>query len=105
MPSSFSLEATDPFNPSPKHFEDLAGKQPLADEKPISLDLEDEEPVSLDLPNEESNVKLDDIFNDNFASEMADLDILKDNGNNQNEDKISVEDLLADDNDPYNPNK
>lgn len=105
LPSSFSLEATDPFNPSPEHFEDLAGKQPLADEKPISLDLEDEEPVSLDLPNEESNVKLDDIFNDNFASEMADLDILKDNGNNQNEGKISVEDLLADDNDPYNPNK
>lgn len=105
LPSSFSLEAADPFNPSPEHFEDLAGKQPLADEKPISLDLEDEEPVSLDLPNEESNVKLDDIFNDNFASEIADLDILKDNGNNQNEGKISVEDLLADDNDPYNPNK
>lgn len=105
LPSSFSLEASDPFNPSPEHFEDLAGKQPLTDEKPISLDLEDEEPVSLDLPNEESNVKLDEIFNDNFASEMADLDILKDNGNNQNEGKISVEDLLADDNDPYNPNK
>lgn len=105
LPSSFSLEAADPFNPSPEHFEDLAGKQPLADEKPISLDLEDEEPVSLDLPNEESNVKLDDIFNDNFASEIAGLDILKDNGNNQNEGKISVEDLLADDNDPYNPNK
>ena len=46
MPSSFSLEAADPFNPSPEHFEDLAGKQPLTDEKPISLDLEDEEPVS-----------------------------------------------------------
>lgn len=105
LPSSFSLEAADPFNPSPEHFEDLAGKQSLTDEKPISLDLEDEEPVSLDLPNEESNVKLDDIFNDNFASEIADLDILKDNGNNQNEGKISVEDLLADDNDPYNPNK
>lgn len=105
LPSSFSLEAADPFNPSPEHFEDFAGKQPLTDEKPISLDLEDEEPVSLDLPNEESNVKLDDIFNDNFASEIADLDILKDNGNNQNEGKISVEDLLADDNDPYNPNK
>ena len=105
LPSSFSLEAADPFNPSPEHFEDLAGKQPLTDEKPISLDLEDEEPVSLDLPNEESNVKLDDIFNDNFASEIAGLDILKDNGNNQNEGKISVEDLLADDNDPYNPNK
>ena len=105
LPSSFSLEASDPFNPSPEHFEDSAGKQPLTDEKPRSLDLEDEEPVSLDLPNEESNVKLDEIFNDNFASEMADLDILKDNGNNQNEGKISVEDLLADDNDPYNPNK
>lgn len=105
LPPSFSLEASDPFNPSPEHFEDLADKQPLTDEKPISLDLEDEEPVSLDLPNEESNVKLDDIFNDNFASEIADLDILKDNGNNQNDDKISVEDLLADDNDPYNPNK
>ena len=72
---------------------------------PVSLDLQDEEPVSLDLPNEESNVKLDDIFNDDFASEMADLDILKDDTNNQNTGEISVEDLLADDKDPYNPNK
>lgn len=95
---------TVPETPAPEHFEDLANEQYAAD-KPVSLDLEDEEPVSLDLPNEESNVKLDDIFNDDFASEMADLDILKDNTNNQNTGEISVEDLLADDNDPYNPNK
>ena len=57
------------------------------------------------MPNEESNVKLDDIFNDNFASEMADLDILKDNTDAQEKRNISVEDLLADDNDPYNPSK
>lgn len=104
LPASFSLDASDPFNPSPEHFEDWANEQSAVD-KPVSLDLEDEEPVSLDLPNEESNVKLDDIFNDNFASEMADLDILKDNTNNPNTGEISVEDLLADDNDPYNPNK
>lgn len=71
----------------------------------VSLDLQDEEPVSMDLPNEESNVKLDDIFNDDFANEMANLDILKDDNNNKNTGEISVEDLLADDNDPYNPNK
>ena len=70
-----------------------------------SFDLQDEEPVSIDLPNEESNVKLDDIFNDDFASEIADLDILKDDTNNQNAGEISVEDLLADDKDPYNQNK
>ncbi len=103
--SDFSLEASDPFNPSPEHFEDLKQAAQTSDAAPVSLDLQDEEPVSLDLPSEESNVKLDDIFNDDFASEMADLDILKDDANNQNTREISVEDLLADDNDPYNPNK
>lgn len=103
--SDFSLEASDPFNPSPEHFEDLKQAVQTSGAAPVSLDLQDEEPVSLDLPNEESNVKLDDIFNDDFASEMADLDILKDDTNNQNTGEISVEDLLADDKDPYNPNK
>lgn len=103
--SDFSLEASDPFNPSPEHFEDLKQAVQTRGAAPVSLDLQDEEPVSLDLPNEESNVKLDDIFNDDFASEMADLDILKDDTNNQNTGEISVEDLLADDKDPYNPNK
>lgn len=101
--SDFSLAASDPFNPSPEHFEDLKQAAQTSDATPVSLDLQDEEPVSLDLPNEESNVKLDDIFNDDFANEMANLDILKDN--NKNAGEISVEDLLADDNDPYNPNK
>lgn len=101
--SDFSLAASDPFNPSPEHFEDMKQAATTNDTAPISLDLQDEEPVSLDLPNEESNVKLDDIFNDDFANEMANLDILKDN--NKNAGEISVEDLLADDNDPYNPNK
>ncbi len=100
----FSLAASDPFNPSPEHFADL--KQANTDNTAsTSFDLQDEEPVSIDLPNEESNVKLDDIFNDDFASEIADLDILKDDANNQNAGEISVEDLLADDKDPYNPNK
>lgn len=103
--SDFSLEASDPFNPSPEHFEDLKQAVQTRGAAPVSLDLQDEEPVSLDLPNEESNVKLDDIFNDDFASEMADLDILKDDTNNKNTGEISVEDLLADDKDPYNPNK
>ena len=103
--SDFSLEASDPFNPSSEHFEDLKQAVQTSGAAPVSLDLQDEEPVSLDLPNEESNVKLDDIFNDDFASEMADLDILKDDTNNQNTGEISVEDLLADDKDPYNPNK
>lgn len=93
--NDFSLEASDPFNPSPEHYADIS----------LTPQTADEEPVSLDLPNEESNVKLDDIFNDDFASEMADLDILKDDTNNQNTGEISVEDLLADDKDPYNPNK
>lgn len=102
---SFSIEASDPFNPSPEHFKDAVENPAPLNDAPISLDIRDEEPVSLDLPNEESNVKLDDIFNDNFASEMADLDILKDNTDAQEKRNISVEDLLADDNDPYNPNK
>ena len=93
--SDFSLEASDPFNPSPEHYADIS----------LTPQTTDEEPVSLDLPSEESNVKLDDIFNDDFASEMADLDILKDDNKNPNAGHISVEDLLADDNDPYNPNK
>ena len=102
---SFSIEASDPFNPSPEHFKDAVENPAPLNDAPISLDIRDEEPVSLDLPNEESNVKLDDIFNDNFASEMADLDILKDNTDAQEKRNISVEDLLADDNDPYNPSK
>ncbi len=102
---SFSIEASDPFNPSPEHFKDAVENPAPFNDEPISLDIQDEEPVSLDLPNEESNVKLDDIFNDNFASEMADLDILKDNTDTPEKKNISVEDLLADDNDPYNPNK
>ena len=102
---SFSIEASDPFNPSPEHFKDAVESPAPLNDAPISLDIQDEEPVSLDLPNEESNVKLDDIFNDNFASEMADLDILKDNTDTPEKKNISVEDLLADDNDPYNPNK
>ena len=102
---SFSIEASDPFNPSPEHFKDAVENPAPLNDAPISLDIRDEEPVSLDLPNEESNVKLDDIFNDNFASEMADLDILKDNTDVQEKRNISVEDLLADDNDPYNPSK
>lgn len=102
---SFSIEASDPFNPSPEHFKDAVESPAPLNDAPISLDIQDEEPVSLDLPNEESNVKLDDIFNDNFASEMADLDILKDNNTDTPKKNISVEDLLADDNDPYNPNK
>ena len=93
--NDFSLEASDPFNPSPEHYADIS----------LTPQTADEEPVSLDAPNKDSNVKLDDIFNDNFAMEMADLDILKDDNNNQNTGEISVEDLLADDKDPYNPNK
>ena len=93
--NDFSLEASDPFNPSPEHYADIS----------LTPQTADEEPVSLDAPNKDSNVKLDDIFNDNFAMEMADLDILKDDNNNKNTGEISVEDLLADDNDPYNPNK
>lgn len=93
--NDFSLEASDPFNPSPEHYADISLPPQTADE----------EPVSLDAPNKDSNVKLDDIFNDNFAMEMADLDILKDDNNNKNTGEISVEDLLADDKDPYNPNK
>ena len=103
--SDFSLAASDPFNPSPEHFEDLKQAAQTSDADSVSLDLQDEKPVSMDLPNEESNVKLDDIFNDDFANEMANLDILKDDNNNKNTGEISVEDLLADDNDPYNPNK
>ncbi len=101
----FSLAASDPFNPSPEHFADLEQAAKTDSTAGTSFDLQDEEPVSIDLPNEESNVKLDDIFNDDFASEIADLDILKDDVNNQNTGEISVEDLLADDKDPYNPNK
>ena len=93
--NDFSLEASDPFNPSPEHYADIS----------LTPQTADEEPVSLDAPNKDSNVKLDDIFNDNFAMEMADLDILKDDNNNPNTGEISVEDLLADDKDPYNPNK
>lgn len=93
--NDFSLEASDPFNPSPEHYADIS----------LTPQTADEEPVSLDAPNKDSNVKLDDIFNDNFAMEMADLDILKDDNNNKNTGEISVEDLLADDKDPYNPNK
>ncbi len=93
--NDFSLEASDPFNPSPEHYTDIS----------LTPQTADEEPVSLDAPNKDSNVKLDDIFNDNFAMEMADLDILKDDNNNKNTGEISVEDLLADDKDPYNPNK
>lgn len=93
--NDFSLEASDPFNPSPEHYADIS----------LTPQTADEEPVSLDAPNKDSNVKLDDIFNDNFAMEMADLDILKDDNNNKNTEEISVEDLLADDKDPYNPNK
>ena len=52
----------------------------------------------------ENEVKLDTIFNDNLANELADLDILKDNPSSENH-KISVEDLLADEKDPLNPNK
>lgn len=101
----FSLAASDPFNPSPEHFADLEQAAKTDSTAGTSFDLQDEEPVSIDLPNEESNVKLDDIFNDDFASEIADLDILKDDTNNQNAGEISVEDLLADDKDPYNQNK
>ncbi len=101
----FSLAASDPFNPSPEHFADLEQGAKTDSTAGTSFDLQDEEPVSIDLPNEESNVKLDDIFNDDFASEIADLDILKDDTNNQNAGEISVEDLLADDKDPYNQNK
>ena len=93
--NDFSLEASDPFNPSPEHYADIS----------LTPQTADEEPVSLDAPNKDSNVKLDDIFNDNFAMEMANLDILKDDNNNKNTGEISVEDLLADDKDPYNPNK
>lgn len=93
--NDFSLEASDPFNPSPEHYADIS----------LTPQTADEEPVSLDAPNKDSNVKLDDIFNDNFAMEMADLDILKDDNTNKNTGEISVEDLLADDKDPYNPNK
>lgn len=93
--NDFSLEASDPFNPSPEHYANIS----------LTPQTADEEPVSLDAPNKDSNVKLDDIFNDNFAMEMADLDILKDDNNNKNTEEISVEDLLADDKDPYNPNK
>lgn len=86
---NFSIVATDPFNPPADYF----------DEK-------DTEPV-LNIPQEEekeNEVKLDTIFNDNLANELADLDILKDNPSLENN-KISVEDLLADEKDPLNPNK
>jgi hypothetical protein len=36
--------------------------------------------------NDDSQIRLDNIFNDDFATEMADLDILKDDGNTQNKD-------------------
>ena len=83
-----SFEATDPFNPPADYFDEK-------DAEP-TLNISQEE--------KENEVKLDTIFNDNLANELADLDILKDNPSLENH-KISVEDLLADEKDPLNPNK
>lgn len=83
-----SFEATDPFNPPADYFNEK-------DAKP-TLNISQEE--------KENEVKLDTIFNDNLANELADLDILKDNPSSENH-KISVEDLLADEKDPLTPNK
>ena len=71
----------------------------------IHFDEKDAEPtLNISQEEKENEVKLDTIFNDNLANELADLDILKDNPSLENH-KISVEDLLADEKDPLNPNK
>lgn len=83
---AFSIEASDPFNPPADY---------LA-EKSVN-----DAPVSLDIPEENTThdkAILDNIFDDKFAAEISDLDILKDDKDISAADTLSVEDLLADTN-------
>ncbi|MDO4162458.1 MAG: hypothetical protein Q4D80_05605 [Pseudomonadota bacterium] len=83
---AFSIEASDPFNPPADY---------LA-EKSVN-----DAPVSLDIPEENTThdkAVLDNIFDDKFAAEISDLDILKDDKDISAADTLSVEDLLADTN-------
>lgn len=94
-----SIEADDPFNPPAHYFsekeskEDIDGKTPYFENSQMS-----------DNQQQSNEPKLDSVFNDDLAATLADLDILKDDKNTDTSKEFSVDDLLADEKDPLNPN-
>ncbi len=78
---------------------DIFTEEAPTEETPLDIFTE-EAPQDLNLVEEEGyeekafNTNLNTIFNDDFANELADLDILKDNDN-------SVDELISDEDDPY----
>lgn len=97
---STSIVADDPFNP-PAHY--------FTEEKNKTENKDGETPYFETSPttdNQETSIepKLDSVFNDDLASTLADLDILKDDKDSSQPKELSVDDLLADEKDPLNPN-
>ena len=94
-----SIEADDPFNPPAHYFTDKEDNDDTDNKTPYF-----ENSLMSDNQEQSNEPKLDSVFNDDLASTLADLDILKDDKDSDTSKEFSVDDLLADEKDPLNPN-